>query len=170
MTRRNRGRGDTQARWIWHSLFKYSPGSVVVYIWWFVTIIWGLYFLCFQILFDIYNVHKERRLYGKLRHRTIYVYILNWLYFHRVSVLVYFTLIFFCPIYLTIYRSLFSFTVNFAPSVEGAWKIHSLVVYLCFLSIYFINWQFFKRNVYFQPTIYIGSFISSIGEMFNKVP
>ena len=136
-----------------------------------MTIIWGLYFLYVsEIIWINNNVRKRRRLYGKLRHRTIYVYILNWLYFHRVSDLVYFTLIFFRPIYLTIYRSIFSFTVNFAPSVEGAWKIHSLVVYLCFLSIYFINWQFFvKRNVYFQPIIYTGSFISSVGEMFNKL-
>ena len=40
---------------------------------------------------------------------------------------------------------MFTFTVNFAPSVEGAWKIHSLAVYLCLPSIYVISLRYLRE-------------------------
>ena len=101
---------------ICHSVFKYSAWSIVIYL--IIVDDWLENYVVYvsEVIWLILCTQR-RRLYGKLRHRAIYIYIKT----DFISSSFRYCLFYpnFLPSwYLIIYRNLFMFTVNFTSSVE----------------------------------------------------
>ena len=109
---------------ICHSVFKYSAWSIVIYL--IIVDDWLENYVVYvsEVIWLILCTQR-RRLYGKLRHRAIYIYIKT----DFISSSFRYCLFYpnFLPSwYLIIYRNLFMFTVNFTLQLNKSGIVHSL--------------------------------------------